>query len=71
MKYLDACIKESLRLYPSVPIIARELEEDCVIDDLHIDKGTTVGVFVLALHRNPLFWDDPDKFDPNRFFNQK
>ncbi len=39
MKYLEACIKEALRLYPSVPIIGRRLEQDTVIDGLAMPKG--------------------------------
>ena len=32
MKYLEACIKESLRLYPSVPFMTRTIHEDAVIE---------------------------------------
>ena len=35
MKYLESCIKESLRLYPSVPFISRQLTEDVMIEVLH------------------------------------
>ena len=35
MKYLECCIKEALRLYPSVPVIARKISEDINIGKLH------------------------------------
>jgi cytochrome P450 family 4 len=35
MKYLECCIKEALRLYPSVPVIARKIGEDISIGKLH------------------------------------
>jgi len=35
MKYLECCIKEALRLYPSVPVIARKISEDIDIGKLH------------------------------------
>ena len=40
LEYITMCIKESLRIYPPVPIIARQLTEDCVFKDYHIQKGT-------------------------------
>jgi cytochrome P450 len=35
-----------------------------------IPKNTSVGIFVHFLHRNPLVWTDPDKFDPERFMDE-
>ena len=67
MKYLECCVKEALRLYPSVPIIGRHLEQDAVIDGQHVEKGTTLIVFVHLLHRNPTVWEQPEKFMPERF----
>ena len=67
MKYLDCCIKESLRLYPSVPIIGRTAEAKTKIDGYSLDKGESVIVFVTYLHRNPLVWDNPNDFMPERF----
>ena len=67
MKYLEACIKESLRLYPSVPIIARRAEKSVVVDGFTVKKGQTYGVFIHYLHRNPVVWDNPNEFIPERF----
>jgi cytochrome P450 len=67
MKYLECCIKEALRLYPSVPIIGRRLEKDATIDGQLVKKGTTVIVFVHLLHRNPTIWERPEEFKPERF----
>merc|ERR1719273_1268493 len=67
MKYLECCIKEALRLYPSVPIIGRDIEKDTYIDGQMVPKGTCVIVFVHNLHRNPIIWDKPEEFIPERF----
>ena len=67
MKYLECCVKESLRLYPSVPVIGRTAEAKIKIDGYTLDKGESVVVFVTYLHRNPLVWDNPNDFMPERF----
>ncbi|KAL6262605.1 hypothetical protein P5V15_005399 [Pogonomyrmex californicus] len=67
LKYLDRVIKETLRLYPSVPMISRELVEDVTVGNYTFPKGITVVLAILLMHRNPVVWPDPDKFDPDRF----
>ncbi|EDS28996.1 cytochrome P450 [Culex quinquefasciatus] len=67
MKYLECCIKEGLRLYPSVPLIARKLVEDCVVQDYTIPAGTTAMIVVYQLHRDPAVFPNPDKFNPDHF----
>lgn len=71
MKYLDMCFKESLRLFPPVPIIGRVLEEDTVIDGHVIPKGVTCFINIYSLHRNSEYFKDPDKYIPERFLSQE
>lgn len=70
LKYLECVVKESLRLYPPVPIIGRYFTEDVEIHGKMIPAGTnyTVGIFVSL--RDPKTFPDPDAFKPERFLNQ-
>ncbi|KAG8226592.1 hypothetical protein J437_LFUL007284 [Ladona fulva] len=67
MPLLERCIKETLRLYPSVPFISRVLTEDFQMEKYLIPAGTMVNVVINGIHRNPNTFPDPDKFDPDRF----
>ncbi|XP_063611754.1 cytochrome P450 4C1-like [Penaeus indicus] len=67
MKLLDNCIKESLRLFPSVHRFARTLREDVRICDYVIPAGTNVMLFPYRIHRDPKQFPDPERFDPDRF----
>lgn len=68
MTYSTMCIKESLRLYPPVPMIARELDAPVTFaDGRSLPKGFQVMLYIYALHRNPEVWDSPEVFNPLRF----
>eukprot|EP00160_Parvularia_atlantis_P021501 Unigene9349_Nuclearia_a/m.28533 Unigene9349_Nuclearia_a/g.28533 ORF Unigene9349_Nuclearia_a/g.28533 Unigene9349_Nuclearia_a/m.28533 type:complete len:505 (-) Unigene9349_Nuclearia_a:96-1610(-) len=68
MKYLEMVVKEGLRIYPSVPMYARELEMDVQVDEFLLKKGTIIAVHVLAMHRSKELWGpDADVFDPERW----
>lgn len=70
MKYLECCIKEALRLYPSVPLIARQINEDVQLGEYTIPAGTTAMIVTYMLHRNPEIYPKPDQFNPDRFLPQ-
>ncbi|OQR91410.1 hypothetical protein ACHHYP_04710 [Achlya hypogyna] len=73
LPYLTAVIHETLRLYPTALFItARNCERDDYIPRTNappflMPKGAHVSVSVGAIHRNPLYWTDPDMFCPDRF----
>ncbi|XP_019187199.1 PREDICTED: cytochrome P450 82C4-like [Ipomoea nil] len=68
LPYLQAVVKETLRIYPPGPYLApHEAVNDCVVDGYHIKKGTQLYVNVWRLHRDPKIWSDPEKFLPERF----
>ncbi|XP_044750329.1 uncharacterized protein LOC123310752 [Coccinella septempunctata] len=67
MKYLDMVVKESLRLYTPIPFIARKVEEDVYYDGKLIPEGTTIIIVMYSLHRNPEWFPEPEKFNPERF----
>jgi cytochrome P450 len=68
-----AAFEEALRLYPPAPTLNREAIADEVFtfDDgttIEIEKGTTVLVMPWVLHRHRLYWDNPNAFQPSRFW---
>ncbi|KAH1019540.1 hypothetical protein HUJ04_009344 [Dendroctonus ponderosae] len=68
LPYTERVIKESLRLYPSVPLITREASEDFLSHTgSKIPKGTVLYLHIFDLHRNPDIYPDPQRFDPDRF----
>lgn len=71
MVFLTMIIKESLRLYPSIPQISRKLTQDLKLGGHHIPAQTEILLFIYLLHRDPVSFPDPDKFDPERFSPEK
>lgn len=67
LKYLEYVIKEGLRLHPPVAMIGRTVENDTAIGRHVIPSGTQILLDVYALHSNPEYWDEPEKFIPERF----
>ncbi|XP_017017316.1 probable cytochrome P450 4s3 [Drosophila kikkawai] len=72
MPYLEAVIKESLRIYPSVPFFSRKVMEDLPVGKLTVPKGASISCLIYMLHRDPANFPDPERFDPERFLlNEK
>nr|XP_017240920.1 PREDICTED: cytochrome P450 CYP82D47-like [Daucus carota subsp. sativus] len=68
LKYLQAILKETFRLYPAGPLsILREALEDTTVAGHYVPKGTQLLANIWKLHRDPGTWTDPDEFQPERF----
>lgn len=67
LEYTDMVIKESMRLYPPIPTIARQTKEEIVLGGYPVPKGMIVNISPHVIHRDPRWYDDPDMFRPERF----
>eukprot|EP00939_MAST-03C_sp_MAST-3C-sp1_P005125 g5125.t1 len=72
MKYLTACVKETLRMFPVVPMISREVTEahsSGVCPRFNEDKTFGIAINMFGLHYNPAGWSNPDQFLPERWLD--
>ncbi|XP_049825941.1 cytochrome P450 4C1 isoform X3 [Aethina tumida] len=68
LKHMELCIKECLRLYPSVPSIGRKIGEEVKTHSGYIlPKDTNVSLRIYDMHHNPNVYENPENFDPYRF----
>jgi len=72
LTYTTQVIKETLRIYPPLPITIRRSLKDGMLGCYRIRKGDIILVGTLAAQRDPRYWGpDPDRFDPEQFATEK
>ncbi|GBP58577.1 Cytochrome P450 4V2 [Eumeta japonica] len=69
MRYCDAVINETLRLYPPVPVIMRYADRDLQLDGCTIPRGATCAISVWGAGRAACWGADADQFRPERWFD--
>lgn len=67
LTYLGQVLDEGMRLYPPAWLVARSVEEEDELSGFPIKKGAYVFFSPFVSHRNPAFFPDPERFDPERF----
>jgi len=63
---LEAFIEEVLRLHPPLVLLMRRVIEDIDFKGTRIEAGKTVAISTYGSHRNPVYFPDPERFDPHR-----
>lgn len=69
MKYMDQVIDETLRMYPAVSLLFRKCVKDYKMPDTDVvlEKGTRIFISVTGIHYDEEYYENPKKFDPERF----
>lgn len=68
---VERCFKEAIRLYPSVYFTSREVAEPVDIGGYRIGKGSQLHLCPYLMHRDPRWFEDPERFDPDRFLPER
>lgn len=71
LHYLDAVIKETLRLRPILPIVGRALQRPWSIGGYELPAGTMVAPCIYLVQRHAGTWPEPERFRPERFLGAK
>ncbi|XP_023210873.1 cytochrome P450 4C1-like [Centruroides sculpturatus] len=67
MTYLECVIKESMRIYPPAPFIARKNPSKMKIGNYVLSANSTLVISIYGIHHNPSVYENPEVFDPDRF----
>jgi len=67
LRYTVQVLHEALRLCPPAPAVGRMVMADIEVNGYHVPAGTFAIVAIYAMHRDPALWEDPLRFDPDRF----
>jgi cytochrome P450 len=67
LEYTRMVIDETLRLYPPAWVIGRHSLSEDQLGQYRIPKDTNCLIPVYYIHRDPRYWNEPEKFDPERF----
>ncbi|XP_054157193.1 cytochrome P450 3A8-like [Oppia nitens] len=69
MSYLEACVAETLRVYNPISTVGRMAAREYTVGDtgITVPKGMLIMCDIQSLHRNPEYFPDPDRWNPERF----
>lgn len=70
LRWVDAVLRETMRLYPPAWYIERRALRDLELDGTSIAAGSIIALPPYMVHRNPRLWPRPERFEPQRFLGQ-
>ncbi|AKJ05627.1 unspecific monooxygenase/hypothetical protein [Archangium gephyra] len=71
LEYLDATLKETLRLVPVAPAVGRVLQRPMKVGGWDLPAGMGVMACAYLTHRRPDLWPEPERFNPERFLGKR
>lgn len=70
LKYTEAVINETLRMYPPLSVLNRQNETATTLNGINLPPKTGVSIPLYLLGRDPEFWENPENFNPDRFMEE-
>ncbi|CAN4092628.1 unnamed protein product [Withania somnifera] len=68
LPYIRCIINETLRMHPAAPLLVPHLSsEECKVSGYRVPRGTVLLVNAWGIHHDPKVWEEPEKFNPDRF----
>jgi cytochrome P450 len=71
LSFTRSVFEEALRLYPPAPAVQRRAIKDTTVGGRPLPAGSLVVVSLWNIHRHPAFWEQPERFDPDRFASNR
>jgi cytochrome P450 len=71
LRYTERVVKEAMRLYPPVWALVRNPIKDCQIAGYRIPARTTLIMSQWVMHRDPRYYDEPERFNPDRWLDAR
>jgi cytochrome P450 len=71
LAYTEKVIKEAMRLYPPAWGLGRTAIKPCEVGGYEVPEGASVVMSQWVMHRNPLFFPDPERFSPDRWTSER